>query len=119
MDRVLVKCAPSFRAPLSFGADSLYEKDLIKRGWPISPTALTSTSRGLIGETTFGVLPNITPSLTFSLTLAFSLVYLSKLWLDPSYKRFLDSLVLSAFTSFLWGWHVHEKAVLLFLVPLR
>ena len=57
--------------------------------------------------------------MTFSITLAFSLLYLTKLWIDPSYKRFLDSLVLSAFTSFLWGWHVHEKAVLLFLVPLR
>lgn len=93
--------------------------DLLSRGWPIAPSAVTSASRGLIGSTEFGVLPAITPSITFSLTLAISLIYLTKLWMDPSYKRFLDALVLSAFTSFLWGWHVHEKAVLLFLVPLR
>lgn len=80
---------------------------------------LSSASRGLIGETTFGVLPNVTPLHTFSITLGFILIYLTKLWFDPTYKRFLDAIVLSAMTSFLWGWHVHEKAVLLFLVPLR
>ena len=93
--------------------------DLLSRGIEISPTAIASASRGLIGETTFGVLPNITPTHTFALTGSFLLVYLTKLWFDPTYKRFLDSIVLSAMTSFLWGWHVHEKAVLLFLVPLR
>jgi alpha-1,3-glucosyltransferase len=92
---------------------------MINRGWPINPEALTSASRGLIGETTFGVLPEVTPVLTFSITLSISLIFLTKLWFDPTYKRFLDAVVLSAFTSFLWGWHVHEKAVLLFLVPLR
>jgi len=105
--------------PESTGSLTLHFADLLSRGWPISPSAVTSASRGLIGTTEFGVLPAVTPTVTFSLTLAISLVYLTKLWLDPSYKRFLDSLVLSAFTSFLWGWHVHEKAVLLFLVPLR
>lgn len=93
--------------------------DLQTRGVTIDPLALLSSSRGLIGSTTFGVLPNITPTLTFGLTLSISLIYLTKLWFDPSYKRFLDSIVLSAMTSFLVGWHVHEKAALLFLVPLR
>jgi alpha-1,3-glucosyltransferase len=79
---------------------------------------LESGSRGLIGSTNFGVFPNITPTQCFAITIGFSFVYLTKLWLDPSYKRFLDSIVLSAMTSFLWGWHVHEKAVLLFLIPL-
>ncbi|KAI5480557.1 alpha-1,3-glucosyltransferase, glycosyltransferase family 57 protein [Pseudohyphozyma bogoriensis] len=98
--------------------DRVLVRYLIKRGWPIAPEALTSASRGLIGETTFGVLPSVTPGITFSLTLGFCLIFLTKLWFDPSYRRFLDAVVLSAMTSFLWGWHVHEKAVLLFLVPL-
>ncbi|CEQ39575.1 SPOSA6832_01113 [Sporobolomyces salmonicolor] len=92
--------------------------NLVSHGWPISREALTSSSRGLIGSTTFGVLPDVTPEVTFALSAAFLLLYLAKLWFDPSFKRFLDSVVLSAMTSFLWGWHVHEKAVLLFLVPL-
>ncbi|KAK4705531.1 hypothetical protein P7C70_g672, partial [Phenoliferia sp. Uapishka_3] len=98
--------------------DRFLVKYLLKRGWPVSEEALSSASRGLVGETTFGVLPNITPTLTFSITLGFILIFLTKLWFDPTYKRFLDSVVLSAMTSFLWGWHVHEKAVLLFLIPL-
>ena len=73
----------------------------------------------MIGSTTFGVLPNITPTTTFLLTFSFLSIYLVKLWFNPTYKKFLDAVVLSAMTSFLWGWHVHEKAVLLFLIPLR
>ncbi|GAA6042056.1 hypothetical protein JCM8097_004084 [Rhodosporidiobolus ruineniae] len=98
--------------------DRVLVKYLVSRGWPISSEALTSSSRGLIGSTTFGVLPNVTPRATFALTFAFTAIFLVKLWFDPTYRRFLDSVVLAAMTSFLWGWHVHEKAVLLFLVPL-
>ncbi|GAA5857846.1 hypothetical protein JCM1840_000934 [Sporobolomyces johnsonii] len=98
--------------------DRVLVKYLVSHGWPVSPEALTSSSRGLIGSTTFGVLPDVTPKVTFALSAAFLLLYLAKLWFDPSFKRFLDAVVLSAMTSFLWGWHVHEKAVLLFLVPL-
>ncbi|GAA5820621.1 hypothetical protein JCM11251_003080 [Rhodosporidiobolus azoricus] len=98
--------------------DRVLVKYLVSRGVPISETALISSSRGLIGSTTFGVLPNITPNTAFLLTFLFTFAFLIKLWIDPSFKRFLDSVVLAAMTSFLWGWHVHEKAVLLFLVPL-
>ncbi|GAA5822299.1 hypothetical protein JCM5353_001562 [Sporobolomyces roseus] len=99
-------------------ADRVLVKYLASRGVSISTEALTSSSRGLIGSTTFGVLPNITPAATFLLTFSFLSIYLVKLWFNPTYKKFLDAVVLSAMTSFLWGWHVHEKAVLLFLVPL-
>ncbi|TKA58053.1 hypothetical protein B0A53_00455 [Rhodotorula sp. CCFEE 5036] len=99
-------------------ADRVLVKYLVARGWPVSEEAINSASRGLVGTTMFGVLPNITPKITFALTLAFTCVYLTKLWFDPTYKRFLDSLVLAAMTSFLWGWHVHEKAALMFLIPL-
>ncbi|GAA5887754.1 hypothetical protein JCM16303_005068 [Sporobolomyces ruberrimus] len=99
-------------------ADRVLVKYLVSRGVPIASEALTSSSRGLIGSTTFGVLPNISPTTTFTLTFVFILAYLVKLWFNPTYKKFLESVVLSAMTSFLWGWHVHEKAVLLFLVPL-
>jgi len=43
---------------------------------------------------------------------------LIKLWRSPTYKSFLTALTLSGWTSFLFGWHVHEKAVLLVLIPL-
>ncbi|GAA6003632.1 dolichyl-P-Glc:Glc1Man(9)GlcNAc(2)-PP-dolichol alpha-1,3-glucosyltransferase [Rhodotorula paludigena] len=98
--------------------DRVLVKYLVARGWPIATEALTSSSRGLIGATTFGVLPNVTPRHCFAITFGTTAIFLVKLWSDPSYKRFLDSVVLAAMTSFLFGWHVHEKAVLLFLIPL-
>lgn len=46
-------------------------------------------------------------------------ICLAKLWTTPTYKSFLTALTLCGYSSFLFGWHVHEKAVLLVLVPLR
>jgi alpha-1,3-glucosyltransferase len=103
---------------------------------PINEAGVVSTSRGLVGDTVFAVIPNIKPIHTFVITIAFQLVrsmlltsslvsysilqvWLYKLWKNPSYKSFLTALTLSGWTSFLFGWHVHEKAVLLVLVPLR
>ncbi|GAA5846695.1 hypothetical protein JCM3766R1_002883 [Sporobolomyces carnicolor] len=98
--------------------DRVLVKYLVSRGVAIDPTALASSSRGLIGQTSFGVLPDVSPLTTFVATIAFVSLYLAKLWRTPTHSNFVECVVLSAMTSFLWGWHVHEKAVLLFLVPL-
>ncbi|MBW0468355.1 hypothetical protein O181_008070 [Austropuccinia psidii MF-1] len=97
--------------------DRILVKFRLFRGIEVHASILSSTSRGLVGDTVFGVLPDITPKTCLSLTLGFIIVIMTKLYQDPTYPRFLKSIVLSAFTSFLFGWHVHEKAVLLFLVP--
>ncbi len=44
---------------------------------------------------------------------------MGKLWTNTSYKSFVTALTLCGFTSYMFGWHVHEKAILLVLVPLR
>lgn len=86
----------------------------------------------------FAVLPKIEPIHTFVITIALQTVswdplhmirsidwllliqvYLTKLWFNPTYKSFLTALTLCGYTSFMFGWHVHEKAILLVLVPLR
>ena len=43
---------------------------------------------------------------------------MGKLWTNTSYKSFVTALTLCGFTSYMFGWHVHEKAVLMILVPL-
>lgn len=45
-------------------------------------------------------------------------MFLTRLWREPTYKSFLRALTLCGYTSYMFGWHVHEKAVLLVLIPL-
>ncbi|KAH9938562.1 glucosyltransferase [Fomitopsis serialis] len=59
------------------------------------------------------------PIHTFIITIAFQAIYLIKLWRAPTYKSFVTALTLCGWASFMFGWHVHEKAILLVLVPLR
>jgi alpha-1,3-glucosyltransferase len=87
--------------------------------FPVDASGVSSSSRGLVGDTSFAVLPDVKPIHTFLITIAFQMVFLVKLWRVPTYKSFLTALTLCGYTSFMFGWHVHEKAVLLVLVPLR
>ena len=78
---------------------------------------VNSTTRGLVGDSELVILPNITPLITFLLTLFYQIMALVPLFLQPTYYRFLGSLTLCGFASFLFGWHVHEKAILLVIFP--
>lgn len=101
---------------------------------PVTASAVNSVTRGLVGDTSFAVLPNITPRTTFILTLAAQIVSptlslskplkltpskpaLIKLFLTPTWHTFVSTLTLCAYASFLFGWHVHEKAILLVVIP--
>ncbi|KAI0375747.1 glycosyltransferase family 57 protein [Pilatotrama ljubarskyi] len=87
-------------------------------GLNINESGVTSTSRGLVGDTVFAVLPTVKPIHTFAITVAYQTIYMGKLWTNTSYKSFVTALTLCGFTSYMFGWHVHEKAILLVLVPL-
>jgi len=84
----------------------------------INESGVASSSRGLVGDTVFAVIPNVQPFHTFAITLSVSMVFMAKLWTMPTYKSFLTALTLCGYTSYMFGWHVHEKAILLVLVPL-
>lgn len=42
---------------------------------------------------------------------------LLKLFLQPDWQTFVSTLTLCGYASFLFGWHVHEKAILLVIIP--
>ncbi|GMM31855.1 dolichyl-P-Glc:Glc1Man(9)GlcNAc(2)-PP-dolichol alpha-1,3-glucosyltransferase [Martiniozyma asiatica (nom. inval.)] len=77
-----------------------------------------SLTRGIVGDVSFSFLPQITPKITFLLTLFYQLLSLALLFMQPTYQRFLGSITLCAWSSFIFGWHVHEKAVMLIIVPI-
>ncbi|KAI0638289.1 glucosyltransferase [Trametes polyzona] len=87
-------------------------------GLNVNVSGVASTSRGLVGDTVFAVLPTVKPIHTFMITVAFQTIYMGKLWTNTSYKSFVTAVTLCGFTSYMFGWHVHEKAILLVLVPL-
>lgn len=86
-------------------------------GLPVNLDALNSVTRGLVGDTAFAVLPEITPRITFILTLLFQAIPLVKLFRDPTWDTFVGAVTLCGYASFLFGWHVHEKAILLVIIP--
>lgn len=79
--------------------------------------ALQSVTRGLVGDTSFAVLPDISPRVCFVLTLLFQAVPLLKLFVQPTWDNFIGAVTLCGYASFLFGWHVHEKAILLVIIP--
>lgn len=83
----------------------------------VNQDAVNSVTRGLIGDTSFAVLPEITARTTFLLTLLFDVIPLVKLFRDPTWDTFIGSVTLCGYASFLFGYHVHEKAILLVIIP--
>lgn len=75
------------------------------------------STRGLVGDVNFAILPDIQPRLTFFLTLFYQVLAVIPVIVWPSYDRFVACLTLCGYASFLFGWHVHEKAILLVIFP--
>ncbi|XP_038213124.1 probable dolichyl pyrophosphate Glc1Man9GlcNAc2 alpha-1,3-glucosyltransferase isoform X1 [Zerene cesonia] len=113
--------APNFWALYNFGDKILHV--LYKRfGLPTSNNVASMTG-GLVQEFDHSVLPSIRPNITFVLTILSMLPALIKLWhlgADRRYRSmsFIRCIVICATCSFMFGWHVHEKAILMILIPL-
>lgn len=88
-----------------------------KLGLSLKAEALQSGTRGLIGDTAFAVLPEITQGVCTALAVLFSFLPLIKLFQKPTWEGFIGGVTLSAYAFFLFSWHVHEKAILLVIIP--
>ncbi|XP_042649105.1 probable dolichyl pyrophosphate Glc1Man9GlcNAc2 alpha-1,3-glucosyltransferase isoform X2 [Tyto alba] len=87
----------------------------------LDPTKIPKASMtgGLVQEFQHTVLPSVTPLGTLICTFISILPSVFCLWFKPQGPRgFLQCLVLCALSSFMFGWHVHEKAILLAILPL-
>uniref|UniRef100_A0AAY5K2P4 Alpha-1,3-glucosyltransferase n=1 Tax=Esox lucius TaxID=8010 RepID=A0AAY5K2P4_ESOLU len=78
-----------------------------------------SMTGGLVQEFQHSVLPSVSPSATLICTLVSILPAVLSIWRCPRGARgFLRCLVVCALCSFMFGWHVHEKAILMAILPL-
>nr|CAD7443010.1 unnamed protein product [Timema bartmani] len=89
-----------------------------KLGFKLEQTSAVMTG-GLVQQFRHVILPEVSPKVTFILTILSILPALVKLWQSPGNPfHFVRCVVLCAFGSFMFGWHVHEKAILLVIIPL-
>lgn len=78
-----------------------------------------SFTGGLVGDSSpFAVLPRITPLFTFMMVLLALSPCLLKAWRNPQPKKITRWIAYAYMCGFLFGWHVHEKASLHFIIPL-
>lgn len=113
--------APNFWAIYNFGDKVL--SYIFERFEYIAPTMQGTMTGGLVQEYQHSVFPSINPVKTFLLTAIAMLPALKKLWYlcaDRNYRgvNFVRCLILCATCSYMFGWHVHEKAILMILIPL-
>lgn len=111
----------AYWAPNVWAMYSFLDRALIvvapRLGLAVKGEALQSVTRGLVGDTSFAVLPDIAPRVCFALTLLFQAIPLVKLFVQPTWETFVGAVTLCGYASFLFGWHVHEKAILLVIIP--
>ncbi|XP_025085252.1 probable dolichyl pyrophosphate Glc1Man9GlcNAc2 alpha-1,3-glucosyltransferase isoform X2 [Pomacea canaliculata] len=87
----------------------------------LSPDVLPQASMtgGMVQEYSHVVLPSVPPAVTLIATLLTMFPAMIHLWCFPRGPQgFVRGIVLCAFASFICGWHVHEKAILLVILPL-
>lgn len=91
---------------------------LKKLGFHIEVHEAAMTS-GLVGDfKPYAVLPQITPSTTMLLVLCTMLPCLVRIWRKPHQKDVVRCIAYAYICGFMFGWHVHEKASLHFMIPL-
>jgi hypothetical protein len=130
VDRVLIYGTVRSTPPMT----KLTRTAAPRLGLEVDHNAVNSVTRGLVGDTSFAVLPDVVPLTCFLLTLGTQIVcrfkinsamfsangskpVLLRLLYKPTWEAFVGAVTLCGYASFLFGWHVHEKAILLVIIP--
>ncbi|KAJ8916980.1 hypothetical protein NQ315_008380 [Exocentrus adspersus] len=88
-------------------------------GVKFANSSIAAMTGGLVQEFSHSVLPSISPLVTLLLTALFMIPAMVKLFfLNKQPSNFIRCMVVCGLTSFLFGWHVHEKAILMTIIPL-
>ncbi|ELT88001.1 hypothetical protein CAPTEDRAFT_4725 [Capitella teleta] len=111
--------APNFWALYNL-ADKMAAHIGVRLGYlPREVLQAASMTGGLVQESQHAVLPSISPLITLIATVLSIIPAMALTWSATSGpKGFLRGLILCAFGAFMFGWHVHEKAILLVIIPL-
>lgn len=98
-------------------ADKALTVLLPRFGRPVAPPAAQMTG-GLVGVSEFAVLPQVSPAAALGLSAAAMLPCLVHTWRCPKPNGLLRAAAYCCLCSFMFGYHVHEKAILMVLIPL-
>lgn len=79
---------------------------------------LVCIAGGLVQVTQLAVLPSLSPPATLLIVLLAMLPCLVSLWRNPKPESFLPAVVYASLCSFMFGYHVHEKAILMVTIPM-
>ncbi|CAL1527996.1 unnamed protein product [Lymnaea stagnalis] len=77
-----------------------------------------SMTSGLVQEYNHTTLPSIPPGFSLLLVVFGMMPALLNLWNQRTVVSFLRTVILCGLTSYLFGWHVHEKAILMAIIPM-
>ncbi|KAJ0406350.1 hypothetical protein ATCC90586_007193 [Pythium insidiosum] len=107
----------AYWAPNAWALYAFVDKLLVVLGLP-AKAGVALMSGGLVQEASFAVLPSIHPIVCAILTFASMTPALVSVWQYPDSSLFMSAMVYCMHCSFMFGYHVHEKAILQVLLPL-
>lgn len=111
--------APNFWA-LYAGADKVLALLLTRLGLGnlVASQGTAALTGGLVGTSSFSVLPEVSSGMTAAFTILAMAPAIVSIMRRPYPGSLCKSVVYMSLCSFLFGYHVHEKAILITLIPL-
>ena len=96
---------------------SLYNTLDVVLNFVVNRQMKTEYTQGFVKVCNHAILPNISPGFTFLLILI-GLVFLARFVMRSEKDEFCESLCISGMIFYLFGWHVHEKAIMTISLPM-